>query len=131
MSRQLYLAVHAAEFPAQALLRLRTDLRIKAIAVLDGRPPQETVCSLNRHASRLGAALGMARLEAEAIGELNLLLRSPGGEATARTAMLEYAAQFSPRIEETSQGTACAFVLDIAGTEKLFGLPQRLSEDGL
>ncbi len=51
--------------------------------------------------------------------------------------MLECAAKFSPRIEEAGQGagtgeagggTACAFVLDIAGTERLFGRSEQLAE---
>ena len=51
-------------------------------------------------------------------------------EAAARAVMLECAASFSPRIEEASrkQGTACAFVLDITGTERLFGPPRALAE---
>ena len=49
-------------------------------------------------------------------------------EANARAVLLECAARFSPRIEEVSEGTACGFVLDIAGTERLFGEPGRLAE---
>ena len=49
-------------------------------------------------------------------------------EAAARAVLLECAASFSPRIEEASRGTACAFVLDIAGTERLFGPPRALAE---
>jgi protein ImuB len=42
--------------------------------------------------------------------------------------LLECAATFSPRIEEASHETACAFVLDITGTERLFGPPRELAE---
>ena len=170
MSRGLYLCAHAAEFPAQALLRLRTDWQTAAVVVLDGRAPEEWVCSLNRLAERSGAAVGMTRLEAEAMPGLRLLKRSAESEAAARAVMLECVAQFSPRIEEVSGagsgakapnhygesdvrakartlqnglhatgvseadcweasgGTACAFVLDIAGTERLFGPPAQLAE---
>jgi protein ImuB len=128
MSRELYACVHAAEFPAQALMRLRPDLRSEPIAVLEGRPPLETVCALNRNARLRGASLGMTRLEAEAIVGLRLLPRSTDGETTARAVFLECAANFSPRIEEASRGTASTFVLDIAGTELLFGPPVKLAE---
>jgi len=127
MSSELYACVHAAEFPAQALLRLRTDLQSQPVVILDGPAPQETVCSLNRHASRRGAVLGMTKLEAEGISGLQLLSRSAEVETAAHEVLLECAAKFSPRIEEASGGTACALVLDIAGTELLFGPPEKLA----
>ena len=137
----LFACAWAAEFPAQALLRLRTDWQTEPVVVLDGRAPEEWVCSLNRLAERRGAAAGMTRLEAESIQGLRLLKRSAESEAAARAVMLECAAKFSPRIEEVcgaglneagtpgaGGGTACAFVLDIAGTERLFGPPAQLAE---
>jgi protein ImuB len=124
----LYACVHAAEFPAQALLRLRPALQSQPIAVIEGRPPQEFVCAMNRHAQRKGVALGMTPLDTEDIRDLQLLARSIESEAAARAVLLEYVAQFSPRIQEVSQGTACAFVLDITGTGRLFGSPAQLAE---
>jgi protein ImuB len=138
----LFACAWAAEFPAQALLRLRTDWQTEPVVVLDGRAPEEWVCSLNRLAERKGAAAGMTRLEAESMPGLRLLKRSAESEAAARAVMLECAAKFSPRIEEVggnaglndastlwaSSGTTCAFVLDIAGTERLFGPPAQLAE---
>jgi protein ImuB len=142
MTQALYACVHAEEFPAQALLRLRTDLASLSVAVLDGRPPLETVCSLNRSARLAGADLGMTRLESETISGLHVLVRSLETEAAARAVLHECAAHFSPRIESVnrdpqrqvfvagvmSRGTDCACVLDIAGTERLFGPPQMLAE---
>ena len=137
----LFACAWAAEFPTQALLRLRTDWQTEPVVVLDGRAPEEWVCSLNRLAERRGAAAGMTRLEAESMVGLRLLKRSVESEAAARAVMLECAAKFSPRIEEVCAaglhevdapgaggGTACAFVLDIAGTERLFGPPAQLAE---
>ena len=142
MSSSLYACVFAVEFPAQALLRLRTDWQTEAVAVLDGRAPQEWVCSMNRLAARKGAAMGMTRLEAESIVGLRRLKRSIESEAAAKTVFRECAAKFSPRIEEASEDgaiggagkremsaeTTYALVLDITGTERLFGPPQRLAE---
>jgi protein ImuB len=127
-SHSLYACIHAAEFPAQALLRLRPDLQSYPVAVIDGRPPHEFVCSINRHALSKGATLGMTRLDAEGIGGIRLLARSPETEVAGGAILLECVAQFSPRIEEASQGTACSFVLDIAGTGRLFGSPTELAE---
>ncbi|MGA8042503.1 MAG: DNA polymerase Y family protein [Terracidiphilus sp.] len=128
MSRPLFACIHAAEFPAQALLRLRTDLQAEAVAVVKGRAPEETVCAMNRLARLKGVGMGMTRLEAEELTGLQLLHRSRATEAAARDALLECAARFSPRIEDVSEGTACSFVLDIAGTERLFGPPRRVAE---
>ncbi len=128
MSFELYACVRAAEFPAQALVRLRPDLENEPVAALGGSPPQETVCALNNKARQHGAVAGSSRLEAEAVAGLKLLPRSQKSEAAARQVFLECAAQFSPRIEEAREGTACAFVLDIAGTERLFGPPLELAK---
>ena len=128
MNTELYACIHAAEFPAQALLRLRRDLAAQPVAVLDGPALQETICSLNHPARRRGAVSGMTRLEAEGMDGLQLLSRSVEAEASARAVLLECADKFSPRIEAVSVGTACAFVLDITGMELLFGPPQRLAD---
>lgn len=127
MSTELYACICAEEFPTQALLRLRTDLAVEAIVVLNGKPPMETVCSLNRAARIKGAELGMTRLECETIVGLQRLARSEETEAAATTVLLECASQFSPRIETVQSGTDCGCVLDITGTERLFGTPEKLA----
>jgi protein ImuB len=124
----LFVCVHAAEFPAQALLRLRPELQGEPIVVMEGRPPHESVCAMNTHALRRGATPGMTRLDAEGLPGLRVLARSPQTESAARMVLLECAAKYSPRIEEVTEGTACAFVLDMAGTERLFGPPAQLAE---
>jgi protein ImuB len=128
MNPNLYACTHAEEFPAQALLRMRTELFSQPVAILDGRAPVETICSLNRQARLKGAALGMTRLEAESISGLHLLARSLETETAARAVFLECAAHFSPRLESVSNESACACVLDITGTERLFGPPELLAE---
>ena len=128
MSTELYACVHATEFPAQALLRLRQELQSQPVAVLEGKVPHEYVCSLNRNALSKGIIQGMTRLDVEGIGDVRLLSRSPETEAGARAVLLECISQFSPRIEEVKGETACSFVLDISGTERLFGPPAQLAE---
>lgn len=121
MSRELYACLHAAEFPAQAVLRLRPDLKAQPVAVLDGPAHDQSICAFNRLAAQRGVVHGLSRLEAECISGVQLLMRAPAIEQAARAVMLEAAAQFSPRIEEVSTANACSFVLDVAGCELLFG----------
>jgi protein ImuB len=128
MSRELYACFHSREFPLQSLSRLRPELGGNPVAVLSGRAPLETVCSMNRAAVQTGAVCGMTRLEAEGIRGLRLLRRSIECETAAREVFLECAANFSPRIEMVGGDTHCACVLDIAGTERLFGPPITLAQ---
>jgi protein ImuB len=130
-SNSLYIAIHVAEFPAQAMLRLRPDLNGKPVVLLDGVAPQERVCSLNLHARKHGIVPGMSRLEVEELNDMCVLSRSIETECSARSVLLECVSHFSPRIEEIFFVNSCGFILDITGTERLFGPPatfaQRLS----
>ncbi len=123
-----YACVDVKEFPLQALLRLRPELQRKPVAVLDGEPPFEQVCSLNAAARTLGIALGMTRLEMEMFPTALVLPRSRAEEAAARAALLECAGGFSPRVEDQSSDSYFTCVIDIAGTETLFGSPDALGE---
>ncbi len=123
----LYACVYAAEFPAQALLRLRGDKKGEPVCVLEGSPPQEVVCARNARARMLGVARGMTRLDAEAIAGVQLLARSRETEGIASSVLKEICSKYSPRLEEASEDLACALVLDITGTERLFGPPVRLA----
>ena len=126
-SNSLLLAVYAADFPAQAILRLRPDLKSESVVVLDGAPPLETVCALNIRARNRGIVPEMTRMEVEEIDGAHILTRSLETERAARKVLLECISRFSPRIEEIYAPHACGFVLDISGTERLFGAPEQLA----
>jgi protein ImuB len=123
-----YACLDAREFPLQALLRLRPELLHKPVAVLDGEPPFEQVCSINGPALALGIAPGMTKLEMEMFPTALVLPRSRGEEAAAKAALLECAGAFSPRMEDQSSDGCFTCVIDIAGTETLFGSPDALGE---
>lgn len=124
---ELYACLYAKEFPAQAILRLRPEQRSQPCVVLDGEPPQQTVCALNAPARALGAEPGMTRVEVDTLPALQIHARSRKDEAAARVVLLECAGAFSPRVEDRSTDNAFICVVDIAGTEKLFGAPDRLA----
>ena len=83
-----YACLDAREFPLQALLRLRPELLRKPVAVFDGEPPFEQVCSLNDPALALGIVPGMTKLEMEMFPTAVVLQRSRTEEAAARAALI-------------------------------------------
>ena len=124
---ELYACLYAREFPAQSLLRLRPECRTAPLAVLEGDPPLQKVCSMNAKARALGIAHGMTRAEMDTFPALTTLPRSPAEEAATRAVLLEGAGTFSPRVEDLSSDTAFLCVIDIAGTTKLLGAPRQLA----
>jgi protein ImuB len=127
--KEICACLYAKEFPIQALLRLRPELREQPCVVMEGEPPLEQVCSLNRRALTLGLARGMTRVEVDTFSGVTVLARSLGEEAAAKTALLECAGGFSPRVEDASASGAFLCGIDIAGTEKLFGPPKTLARN--
>ena len=125
---ELYACVYAREFPAQAMLRLRPVLRSGPVAVLEGEAPRQVVCSRNARAAALGVSAGMTRAELDVFPSVALLARSFAEEDSARAALLQCAGQFSPRVEDRSEGNCFCAVLDVAGTEKLFGPAEGLAK---
>ena len=126
---EIYACVHATEFPAQALLRLRPELREQPCVVMEGEPPLQQVCSLNRRARSLGLVRGMTQVEVDTFPGVTALRRSPSEEAAATAALLECAGGFSPRVEDRSEDGAFLAAIDIAGTTALFGPPETLAQN--
>jgi protein ImuB len=121
-----FACIFVPDFPAEAILRIEPELRTRAVAVLEGKPPLEKVLSLNEEARRIGIDPGMSKVQVEAYGDLILRSRSPLQEAAAHSALLDCAQSFSPRVENTACDT---IVLDLAGLESLFGAPQKIARD--
>ncbi len=130
MSRppELYACIYVRELPAQALLRLRPELHDKPCVVLEGEPPTQTVCAMNTRARLLGLRRGMTKVEVETFENVMVLQRSAKTEAAVRTILLECAGAFSPRIEDQSTNGLFVCVVDVAGTEGLFGPPLMLAK---
>ena len=124
----LYACVHVREFPLQAMQRMRPAIAGQPLVVLEGEPPLEQVCSLNRMAHAIGVERGMTKLDLEMFPAVLILSRAHGEESAAREALLQCAGTFSPRVEEQSGGYVFACVIDITGTGTLFGSPESLGE---
>jgi protein ImuB len=123
---EIFACVYIRDFPAQALLRLRPDIRRVPCVVMAGVPPLEAVCALTDAAYKLGMTAGMTKAEVETFPGITVLRHSPSEEATARAALLECAGGFSPRVEDCSEPATFRCVIDVTGTEALFGPPAAL-----
>jgi protein ImuB len=128
---ECYACVCVKEFPAQALLRLRPELRQQPCVVMEGDPPLEQVCSLNRQARAMGLVRSMTKVEVETFPQVAVLPRSAEEERVAKSVLLECAGGFSPRVEECSEEGMFLCAIDIAGTERLFGPPEVLARNVL
>ena len=124
---EIYACLHATEFPAQAVLRLRNELHRLPCVVMDGPPPFQQVCSLNTKARVLGINHGMTRVEIDTFPKSVVLSRSVKTEAETKGILLECSGAFSPRIEDLSGDTSLICCVDIAGTSNLFGPPEVLA----
>jgi protein ImuB len=124
---ELYACLYAREFPSQALLRLRQQMRDHACVVMQGEPPLQFVCSLTRKARSLGIAHGMTQVEVDTFSDVTALPRSLSEESVAKATLLECAGGFSPRVEDRCEDSSFLCVIDIAGTKGLFGPPETLA----
>lgn len=128
MPPKLYVCVYVREFPAQALLRLRPELRETPCVVLEGEAPQQTVCALNTRARLLGLRHRMTKVEVDTFEGVTAFDRSQRTESVVQTILLECAGGFSPLVEECSVDGIFVCVLDASGTESLFGPPLMLAK---
>jgi protein ImuB len=125
----MFACVFVPDFIVQAILRAEPELRSDAVAVLEGTPPLLTVAAVNEKARACSVESGLTRLQAEAqLSQLKtgwqLRRRSPGLEMSAHAALLDCACAFSLRVEDHAADTV---LLDLAGSEKLFGTPQKIA----
>ena len=113
-----FACIYVPDFPVEAILRAEPELRSKAVAVVEGKPPLETISGRNEDARRAGISTGMTKLEAELCDDIVLRDRSELQEAAAHQALLDCAQSFSPRVEDLAADT---LLLDLSGLNKLFG----------
>ena len=118
----MFACIYVPNFPVAAALRAEPELRARAVAILEGKPPLEKVFAVNERAVRMGISPGMTKSQAELCAGLALCSRSPLRESIAHAALLDCAQSFSPSVEDAACNTA---LLDLAGMESLLGpLPE-------
>jgi protein ImuB len=113
-----FACIFVPDFPVEAILRAEPELRSHAVAVLEGKPPLQTILSGNENARRAGVLPGMTKLQVEGCAEIVLRERSELQEPAAHQALLDCAQSFSPRVEDVAPDT---LLLDLSGLHQLFG----------
>ena len=71
----------------------------------------------------------MTCVDVETLPGITTLSRSRSEEISAKAALLDIAGTFSPRVEDHSSESAFSCMVDIAGTEKLFGTADQLGRE--
>jgi len=118
--------IYVPDFPLEAILRAEPELRSKAVAVVEGKPPLEKILCGNEDARRAGISAGMTKLQAELCDHVVLRERSVSQETAAHQALLDCAHSFSPRVEEYAADT---LLLDLSGLDKLFGSLPKIARE--
>jgi protein ImuB len=122
----MFACIFVPNFPVTAVFRAEPELRARAVAIFEGKPPLEKVFAVNESAGRAGIAPGMTKAQAELCSELTLRPRSLLQESVAHATLLDCAQSFSPRVEDAAADTA---ILDLAGMESLFGTLQEIARN--
>src|SRR3954467_8073088 len=122
----MFAAIFIPDFALEAIVRAEPLLRERPVAVLEGAPPLERVMIANAKAQTAGAVIGLTKAQAKQAPGVVLRARSSDQEAAAHAALLDCAHAFSPRVEDAAADTV---LLDIAGLDRIFGTPQKITRD--
>jgi protein ImuB len=114
----MFACIFVPNFPVAVVFRAEPELRARAVAIFEGKPPLEKVFAVNESAGRVGIMPGMTKAQAELCSELTLRPRSLLQESVAHAVLLDCAQSFSPCVEDAAADTA---LVDLEGMEPLFG----------
>jgi len=122
-----FAAIFVPDFAVQAAMRCQPgnrQNRNQPVAILDGPDSLLRVFACNPAAEAAGVEIGMTKVQAEQCRQLLLRKRIVEQENAAQSALIECALAFSPLVESTAAG---AVLFEIAGTNRVFGPPQKLA----
>jgi nucleotidyltransferase/DNA polymerase involved in DNA repair len=121
----MFACVYIPDFPVEAIMRVEPELRERAVAMVEGRPPLLKVVAVNERARQLGVAAGMSQVQAQGYApSVELRKRTPLQEQAAHAALMDCACAVSPRVHGEAPDTV---LLDIDGLERLFGPPTKIA----
>lgn len=121
----MFACIHIPNFSLAAVMRAEPELKLRPVAIFEGKLPLETLIAVNERAAGLGIAVGMTKPQAELCAELALRPRSAVQEAVTHAVLLDCAQSFSPCVENTAFNTA---LLDLTGMSSLLGSLPEISQ---
>ena len=129
LNRMLFVCIVVPYFSVQASLRCEPEQQrilwsSRPVAVFDGPETLPRIVACNEQAERQGVAVGRTKTQAGQCPGILLRKLDPKQEQAAQSALIDCALAFSPRVESTTQGIV---TLDVDGTERIFGPPQKLN----
>jgi len=129
-----FASIHVPDFSIQAVVRTEPTLCERAIheqaiceraiALVEGCPPQERVVAINGAAARAGISLGITKAQAAQFHCVEVRQRSHSKEQSAHAALLDTGWSISPRVEETAIDS---IVVDLDGLGSLFGSEEAMA----
>lgn len=115
-SAVLWLAIHLPQLALDIATSAHAERR--ACVLSEGEGTRQRIALVNREAARLGIRPGMALGAAHALGEVQVLPRTPAAEEAALARLCAWAAQFTPVISAVAPD---ALLLEVRGSLALFG----------
>ena len=82
-----FVSVYVPNFMVQAVIRAESDLRDRAVALVDGNPPLWKIVAANEAALQARIQLGMGGSQAAQFCAIEVRQRSPGQEKSAHAAL--------------------------------------------
>jgi protein ImuB len=119
-----FASIHVPEFSIQAVVRAEPGICERAIALVEGSPPQERVVAVNEAAARAGISPGMTKAQAAQFHSVEIRQRSQIQEQSAHAALLDIGWSISPRVEDTAIDS---IVVDLDGLGSLFGSEEAMA----
>src|SRR5579859_3995856 len=107
-----FASIYVPNFLVQSVVRAEAAFRDRAIVLVDGTPPIETVVAMSEAAARAGIQFSMTKSQTSQFTGIEIRSRSRTREKAAHAALLDLGWSVSPRLEDTAQDT---IVLDLAG----------------
>lgn len=125
----LFACIFVPYFVVQASLRCDPEQKglgwsNRPVAIFDGPDSLPRIFACNERAQLAGIEIGSTKTQAGQCPDIFLRKRDCKQEQAAQDALVDSALAFSPRVESTAPGVV---TLDIEGTERIFGLPQKLA----